>query len=195
MHHGATPAPRFVDVLALDTDLGSALGHRLVLLSLERWREFADLRFARIDEEGIHRLTRRVPTTSGWKISWSPTARSTHQSRPRAYQDHRPGDDHSAQSAGADDVVGAENDDGRGPHRDVADAGDTDSQVIDVEVVEVVGRGGRAFSNGEARLIGPPASSALTQGFLRVEVIMADGANPLTAVIDLAPRRKVTIIP
>jgi len=160
--HGATLAASFVDVLALEADLGLALGHRLVLLSLERWREFADLRFARIDEEGIHRLTRRVPTASAWKIGWSPTARTAEQSQSSTSQAAPPGDVPLTQS---EDAINVEV----------------------VEVVEVVGRGGRTFSNGEARIIGPSASAALTHGFLHVEVTIADGAHPLRAVINLAP--------
>ena len=159
--HGATPAASFVDVLALEADLGLALGHRLVLMSLERWREFADLRFARIDEEGIHRLTRRVPTALAWRIGWSPTAHTADQSQSSTSQAAPHGDVLLTQSA---DAVNAEV----------------------VEVVEVVGRGGRTFSNGEARIIGPSTSAALTHGFLHVEVTMADGAPPLRAVLDLA---------
>ncbi len=61
------PAP--VRVVPLMAGLGEAAGHRLVVLSLEVYDEFADLRFARIDEAGDHRLPRRIPDTDAWRIT------------------------------------------------------------------------------------------------------------------------------
>jgi hypothetical protein len=50
-------------------DLGSVAGHRLVLLSLEIYDQWADLRFARIDVEGALALPRRVPPTDAWEVT------------------------------------------------------------------------------------------------------------------------------
>lgn len=122
------------DVLPIGGDLGVALGHRLVVLSLERWSKWADLRFARIDVEQRHRLTRRVPADDAWTVTW----RATKQ-----------------------------------------------SPAVSVEVREVVGRGDRAFSNGEVRLAIPPASDGLSRGELTVSVVLAPGASALEMTIDL----------
>jgi hypothetical protein len=66
--HGAPlPAvPR--GVVPLEVDLGVAGGHRLVLLSLERWDGWADLRFARIDVGAEGRLARRFPPAEAWAV-------------------------------------------------------------------------------------------------------------------------------
>lgn len=104
-----------VDVLPLGLELGTAAGHRLVLLSLERWSDWADLRFARVAAGGPP-LARRVPPAPSWHVA----------------ADGRP-----------------------------------------LEVVEVVGRGDRAFSNGEARL----APSPLGARELHVRVELAPGAT------------------
>ncbi len=58
------PAP--CGVVPLDIDLGAAAGQRLVLLSLELWDGWADLRFARIDVGATARLARRVPPAEAW---------------------------------------------------------------------------------------------------------------------------------
>lgn len=58
------PVPR--GVVPLDVDLGSRAGQRLVLLSLEVWDGWADLRFARIDIGATQRLARRVPPVEAW---------------------------------------------------------------------------------------------------------------------------------
>ena len=58
------PVPR--GVLPLDVDLGDRAGQRVVLLSLEVWDGWADLRFARIDIGATQRLTRRVPPVDAW---------------------------------------------------------------------------------------------------------------------------------
>lgn len=60
------PVPR--GVLPLDLDLGSAGGQRIVVLSLEVWEGWADLRFARIDVGATRRLTRRVPPVEAWTV-------------------------------------------------------------------------------------------------------------------------------
>ena len=63
----ARPA-RPLGVVPLGVELGTAAGHRLVLLSLERWEGWADLRFARIDTGGGQRLSRRVPPAEQWRV-------------------------------------------------------------------------------------------------------------------------------
>ncbi len=60
--------PRSLGVVPLEVDLGLTAGHRVVLLSLEFWDGWADLRFARIDEQQVHRLTRRVPPVDAWHV-------------------------------------------------------------------------------------------------------------------------------
>lgn len=58
------PVPR--GVVPLGLDLGAAAGQRIVLLSLELWDGWADLRFARIDVGATQRLARRVPPVDAW---------------------------------------------------------------------------------------------------------------------------------
>lgn len=60
------PTPVRVDPLM--QDLGAVQGHRVVLLSLEVYDTWADLRFARIDEPGAAPLPRRVPPTDAWQV-------------------------------------------------------------------------------------------------------------------------------
>lgn len=60
------PIPR--GVVPLGVDLGVTDGHRLLLLSLERWEGWADLRFARFDTGNGRRLTRRVPPAEQWRV-------------------------------------------------------------------------------------------------------------------------------
>ncbi len=55
-------------VVPIGVELGTAAGHRLTLLSLERWGGWADLRFARIDVAGQQRLSRRVPPKESWRV-------------------------------------------------------------------------------------------------------------------------------
>jgi len=55
-------------VVAIGVELGTAAGHRLTLLSLERWQGWADLRFARVDIAGQQRLARRVPPKEAWTV-------------------------------------------------------------------------------------------------------------------------------
>ncbi len=61
------PTPR--GVVPLGVELGVAAGHRVTLLSLERWDGWADLRFARVDVDGVVRLTRRVPPAEAWDVT------------------------------------------------------------------------------------------------------------------------------
>jgi hypothetical protein len=61
------PVPR--GVVPLDIDLGAIAGQRVVLLSLERWDGWADLRFARIDIGATTRLARRVPPAEAWTVA------------------------------------------------------------------------------------------------------------------------------
>ncbi len=60
------PAPRRVDPLLVD--LGAVEGHRVVLLSLEVYDRWADLRFARIAEDATRPLPRRVPPAEAWTV-------------------------------------------------------------------------------------------------------------------------------
>lgn len=62
---GARP-DRVVPLLA---DLGEVAGHRLTLLSLEVWPDFADLRFARVSDGSGRPLPRRVPPPSSWSVA------------------------------------------------------------------------------------------------------------------------------
>jgi hypothetical protein len=61
------PVPR--GVVPLGVDLGAVAGHRVVLLSLEVWDGWADLRFARIDVGATSRLARRVPPAEAWSVA------------------------------------------------------------------------------------------------------------------------------
>lgn len=62
-----SPSPVRVDPLLVD--LGTVHGHRIVLLSLEVYDTWADLRFARIDEPGAAPLARRVPAAEAWHVA------------------------------------------------------------------------------------------------------------------------------
>jgi hypothetical protein len=61
--------PQPVRVVPLLADLGQVAGHRLHLLSLEVWSDFADLRFARVAEAAERPLPRRVPPPSAWTVT------------------------------------------------------------------------------------------------------------------------------
>lgn len=115
---------RPVRVEPLLVDLGSAHGHRLVLLSLEVYDEWADLRFARIDEGAPRPLSRRIPAAEAWTIA-------------------------------------------------------TDGAPA--TVLDAVGRGDRAFSNGEVRFSPPPPPGAT----LSVAVRLQPGAAPLVGTVTL----------
>ena len=58
--------PRRVEPLLVD--LGAVEGHRVVLLSLEVYDRWADLRFARIAEDAPRPLPRRVPPAEAWTV-------------------------------------------------------------------------------------------------------------------------------
>jgi len=102
----AEAAPQPVQVRTLMFDVGTAAGHRLVLLSLEAWESWGDLRFARIATPGAPPLARRIPLATDWHVE-------------------------------IDGIV--------------------------AEVIDVAGRGDRAFSTGEVRLRPcPPAGATVT---------------------------------
>lgn len=61
------PSPQ--GVVPLGIDLGVVAGQRVVLLSLEVWEGWADLRFARVDVGATQRLTRRVPPIAAWSVT------------------------------------------------------------------------------------------------------------------------------
>jgi hypothetical protein len=116
--------PQPIRVVPLLSALGEVGGHRLVLLSLEVWDGWADLRFARIDVGAERPLPRRVPPAGSWQVS----------------VDGEP-----------------------------------------VEVLDAVGRGDRAFSNGEVRLRPAPAAGASLH--VRVEVVA--GAPALSSTVEV----------
>ena len=64
---GVPDAP--VRVVPLTADLGVVAGQRVVLLSLEVWPQWADLRFARIDVGADRPLARRVPPVDAWRVT------------------------------------------------------------------------------------------------------------------------------
>jgi hypothetical protein len=57
-----------VRVVPLGVTLGTVAGQRLILLSLEIWPQWTDLRFARIDVGAARPLPRRVPPVGAWQI-------------------------------------------------------------------------------------------------------------------------------
>ncbi len=118
------PTPR--QVLPLLLDLGSCGGHRMVLLGLEVWDGWADLRFARFDAGGGRPLKRRVPPAEAWSVWFD------------------------------DDAI---------------------------EVFDAVGRGERAFSNGEVRLTRVPRGGQT----LRIEVTLIAEDDPLRGSITVPP--------
>jgi uncharacterized sulfatase len=61
------PSP--LAVRPLLADAGTAAGHRLILLSLEDWGAWADLRFARISLAGAPPLQRRIPLATDWEVT------------------------------------------------------------------------------------------------------------------------------
>lgn len=62
----SAPSPR--RVVPLLAEVGTVAGHRLVLLSLEVWDGWMDLRFARIDVDAERPLPRRVPPPEAWAV-------------------------------------------------------------------------------------------------------------------------------
>lgn len=63
-----TVPERPVAVRPLLVEVGEAAGHRLLLLSLEDWGAWADLRFARIATPGAPPLARRIPLATDWDV-------------------------------------------------------------------------------------------------------------------------------
>lgn len=130
MHSGSTVSghlpqgvtARFRDVVPIGKSLGTCGGHELIVLSLERWADWTDVRFARVDHQGTHRLARRVPPVEAWHI----------------WRDDR-----------------------------------------EMEVIDAVGRGDRAFSNGEVRLSGSVADGT----HLNFSVTVASGQPALTGQV------------
>ena len=59
------PRPR--RVVPLDVDAGTVLGHRLWFRSVEDWGGWMDVRIARIDEQGVRPLPRRLPPPDAWQ--------------------------------------------------------------------------------------------------------------------------------
>lgn len=61
--------PTPLAVVSLMADAGTVAGQQLVLLSLEVYDDWADLRFARIDVGAARPLARRVPSADAWTIT------------------------------------------------------------------------------------------------------------------------------
>ncbi len=116
--------PRAVRPLLVE--VGEAAGHRLLLLSIEDWGPWADLRFGRLATPGAPPLARRIPLATDWEVLL---------------------DGHPA------------------------------------EVVDVAGRGDRAFSNGEVRIRPAPGPGTT----LRLRATLAPGATVETEVIVPGP--------
>jgi hypothetical protein len=66
---GVTPPDRPVAVRPLLAEVGEAAGHRLLLLSIEDWGPWADLRFGRLATPGAAPLARRIPLATDWQVS------------------------------------------------------------------------------------------------------------------------------
>ena len=104
-----------VAVRPLTLEAGRAAGHRLLLLSIEDWGSWADLRFGRLATPGAAPLARRIPLAADWQL-W------------------------------------------------------IDGEAA--EVLDVAGRGDRAFSNGEVRFRPAPAAGSR----MRLRAVLAPGA-------------------
>jgi hypothetical protein len=66
---GTSVPERPLAVRPLVADVGVAGGHRLVLLSVEDWGPWADIRFGRIATPGAQPLARRIPLATDWSIT------------------------------------------------------------------------------------------------------------------------------
>jgi len=66
---GVSAPERPVAVRPLVVEVGEAAGHRLVLLSVEDWGPWADLRFGRMAMPGAAPLARRIPLATDWIVS------------------------------------------------------------------------------------------------------------------------------
>lgn len=62
----APDRPRAVRPLLVE--VGEAAGHRLLLLSIEDWGPWADLRFGRVATPGAPPLARRIPLATDWEV-------------------------------------------------------------------------------------------------------------------------------
>jgi hypothetical protein len=65
---GVSAPERPVAVRPLLAEVGEAAGHRLLLLSIEDWGPWADLRFARLATPGAPPLARRIPLATDWRV-------------------------------------------------------------------------------------------------------------------------------
>ena len=66
---GVSAPERPVAVRPLLAEVGEAAGHRLLLLSIEDWGPWADLRFGRLATPGAAPLARRIPLATDWMVS------------------------------------------------------------------------------------------------------------------------------
>jgi len=66
--HGSSVPEHPVAVRPLLIEVGEAAGHRLLLLSVEDWGAWADLRFGRVATAGAAPLARRIPLATDWRI-------------------------------------------------------------------------------------------------------------------------------
>ncbi len=57
-----------IAVRPLLEEVGEAAGHRLLLLSVEDWGPWADLRFGRLATSGAAPLARRIPLATDWEV-------------------------------------------------------------------------------------------------------------------------------
>ncbi|MDX1620446.1 MAG: hypothetical protein R3320_05615 [Nitriliruptorales bacterium] len=60
------PTPR--RIVPLLTELGEVSGHRFILMSLEDWGDWCDLRFARVGIDAGTTLPRRIPPAHSWRV-------------------------------------------------------------------------------------------------------------------------------